>query len=205
MTAKIHINLSAGILEVEGEPEFVRGIYDDFKTDLNRISFEQNRRHNEAPKLISVNDSNATQDESADSEIASPSSKKKKGKAKAATKRESYTAQDIKTGLPDEENSIFAYLERYKPTSNIEKNTVFVKYLQDIHPHTKITLNHIYTCYSNSGQKPAGALYASVTDTGKASKGYGFIDTSNVDNIRLVQKGEVLLHNLEQKAKNPKS
>jgi hypothetical protein len=37
MTAKLHINVQQGIIEVEGEPEFVEQIYKDYKAELQKL------------------------------------------------------------------------------------------------------------------------------------------------------------------------
>lgn len=51
MNAKVHINLSQGILEVEGEPDFVRGIYDDFKLELTKLAAQNKLPTNDNPQL----------------------------------------------------------------------------------------------------------------------------------------------------------
>lgn len=38
MTTKLHINISQGIIDVEGDPDLVRAIYDDFKDQLLDLS-----------------------------------------------------------------------------------------------------------------------------------------------------------------------
>ena len=49
MVAKLHINLSQGVLELEGDPEFVREIYSDFKDQLSHTGAVRsvNLRENE--------------------------------------------------------------------------------------------------------------------------------------------------------------
>lgn len=195
MCAKVHIDLSRGIFEADGEPEFVKDMYLDFKTDLlsklannNAVLEKPQLKNLDTAKLISLG-------AVAPAEITLHEAKPKK--AKSAGKKNSYSVLDLDTGLPNEENSIFVCLEKYKPTSNIQRNVVFLKFLKTRFPTIAVTLEHVNTCYSNAGLKPVGDLYGSVTDTAKVSKGYGYIDTANLADIRLTQKGEVLLYELE--------
>lgn len=128
---------------------------------------------------------------------------KTKQKGKSGPSKESYTmAKDVDFGLPGQANSLFDYLERYNPTSSIQKNVVFTKYLQEQHSERPVTADLIYSCYSTSGSKLPLALYASLLDTAKANKGYGYLDTSNINDIKIVHKGEVLLHELAKKTKD---
>lgn len=130
---------------------------------------------------------------------------KTRPKAKASGAKESYTLKkDIDFGLPGKKDSLFDYLDRYAPNSSIQRNVVFVKYLSEQHSGRQIDADLIFTCYSVSGAKLPGALYGSLIDTAKANKGYGYLDTSNIGDIKLLHKGEVLLHELAHKAKQPK-
>lgn len=52
--AKIHIDLSQGIFDVEGEPDFVRDVYDDFKAELTKLSV-QKPPLNDNPRLSYAN------------------------------------------------------------------------------------------------------------------------------------------------------
>lgn len=45
MQTKIHINLTQGILEVEGESDFVRDIYNDFKSELSKHAMQKQQVH----------------------------------------------------------------------------------------------------------------------------------------------------------------
>lgn len=128
---------------------------------------------------------------------------KAKQKGKSSPSKESYTmVKDVDFGLPGQANSLFDYIERYNPTSSIQKNVVFTKYLREQHSGRPVTADLIYSCYSTSGSKLPLALYGSLLDTAKANKGYGYLDTSNINNIKIVHKGEVLLHELAKKTKD---
>ncbi len=202
MNAKLHINLSQGILEVEGDPDFVREMYSDFKIELHQLSIKSNAlpaSKNDNPKLSAIQEQDVIQ-----VEAGQPAEKPAKKKA-ASGKKESYSLiKDLNTGMPEEKDSIFSYLDRYKPKSNIDTNVVIIKYLQDRHANLTVGLDHIYTCYSNAGLDLPKALHASIVDTGRADKGYGYIDCSSMNDIKVVLKGEILLQGLEKKANEKK-
>ncbi len=203
MTAKIHINLSQGILEVEGEPEFVRSIYDDFKVDLAALRLENSTRESHAnanaPALVTYREAESivapqTNDEPA--QKTSQSAKKLKG-----AKKESYSyLKELNTGMPEEPTSLAAYLKMYSPNSGPARNTVILKYLKDQHADTAASMDHMYTCYSNAGLAMPGSLYESIKTAANASKGYGYIDRADQNDLKISYKGEVLLAELKKAA-----
>lgn len=73
------------------------------------------------------------------------------------------------------------------PKSALERNIVFVYYLQKISELSKITIGHIYTCYKDLSIKPPEKLRQSLADT--ASK-KGWLDTKSMNDIKLSLKGE---------------
>jgi len=81
----------------------------------------------------------------------------------------------------------------------LEKNVVFVYYLQNIVSVQGITPNHIYTCYKNVGSKVPTALRQSLLDTASLK---GWLDTSNLDEVKLATPGENYIeHDLQAKKK----
>ncbi|MBO0333575.1 hypothetical protein J0X12_08125 [Sneathiella sp. CAU 1612] len=196
MSSKLHINLTEGILEVEGDPDFVRSIYDDFKAQISVLSIQNKPPHNNLQFAQIGGKNDAVEDVE---EVKPKAEKKDKSKSKTSGKKESYKIQPINTGLEGSENSLFSYIEKYGPRTNIERNVVIIKYLEEQHPDIEIDLSFIFTCYSNANLKLPGALYESVMDTSKAKKGYGYIDASNTNDLSILLKGESLLQTLEQR------
>lgn len=185
---KLHINISAGIVEVEGEPDFVREIYDDFKKEIT--------------KRAVIVDAPAQSETKALPSLAANADEKVKPPKKSSTgKKASYShLKNLATGLPDQDSSLGSYIKKYMPKTNIQRNVVIVHYLTDQHSSEKITLDHIFTCYANANLDLPKALYESVADTSSAVKGYGYLDASDVGEIKIVHKGHVLLQELEKKA-----
>jgi len=93
------------------------------------------------------------------------------------------------------------FINEKQPKSAIEFNSVAVYYLADILKLTGITTNHIYTCYKEANQRTPDAFVQSLKDT--ASK-YGYIDTGDLNNIKVPLRGKNFVeHDLpKKKAKN---
>jgi hypothetical protein len=72
----------------------------------------------------------------------------------------------------------------------MEKNTVFVYYMQKKLNLTGITVDHIYTCYKNGNIRVPGALVQSILDT---SNRKGWLNTRRTDDISVTTQGENLV------------
>lgn len=92
------------------------------------------------------------------------------------------------------------FYDEKKPGPASEFNTVAVYYLSDTLNITAITPSHIYTCYKEVTKRPPEAFVQSLRDT--ASKN-GYIDTADINNIKLPLRGRNFVdHDLpKQKAK----
>lgn len=60
MTAKLHIDVSQGILDVEGDEAFVKSIYDDFKGHLSEPAKRPNLKVIEAPQVLEESEETKT-------------------------------------------------------------------------------------------------------------------------------------------------
>ncbi|MDF2691419.1 MAG: 3-hydroxydecanoyl-ACP dehydratase [Gammaproteobacteria bacterium] len=188
--------MSKGVLEVEGSDDLVREIFQSFKVDL--------KAHKGAPNIVQIIEETPDKSkllESAGQEQPllerSAKSSKKANTGKVLKKPSYHLIKTLNTGIPGSGNSVQDYLEKYKPSSNLDRNVVFTKYLTTEHPDQKVNLDAIFTCYMNTGVAPPGSLYQSVADTSKSK--YGYLDAADMQDIKIVYKGEVLLQNLSKK------
>lgn len=171
--AKLKIDMTSGILEIEGSDKIVKDIYDDFKGKLLKIENE--------PTIAS------------EPEINTPQSKpnaKKKSKKQSPPKRKPQSKGTFNLL----ENAYFkklkAFFDSKAPKSNLEKNVVFVYFLQKQAKEKKITKDHIYTCYKTVNEKTPTAFEQSLIDT-KMRKSW--IDTTSLDDIKLTHIGETFV------------
>ncbi len=179
----VKIDLTQGIIEVSGEEEFVKQVYQDFKESLKKDIH---------PIQTPVTPTKSTP------AVSEPHSKKQS--RKTSKNSDSYSiVKDIDLSGGSKE-SLKDYFDKKQPRSNMEKNTLFVAYLKNTLGITTVTLNHIYTCYKGTGQRVPGALRQSVIDT---SSRKGWLETSSLDDISLTVHGENLInHDLPPKVKN---
>lgn len=163
MTTKLKIDLTQGILEVEGSETFVKAIYRDFKTQfLGDEAVEAETGNSTRPKRRrKTNDAKAkaappAQPEKID-EPAPPAPKPEVPTQPAvppeptpAKKRPSQTytyMEDLELKATADHLSLVEFMDSKLPITNEERNLVFLYYLQYIIKHKPIKLDDVYTCY----------------------------------------------------------
>jgi len=92
------------------------------------------------------------------------------------------------------------FYKEKNPTSATEFNSVAIYYLVDMLKLESITVNHVYTCYKEVSKRTPEAFLQSLRDT---SSKYGYIDTADINNIKLPLRGRNFVeHDLPKKAKS---
>ena len=110
----------------------------------------------------------------------------KEGKIQKPSRREGYEiVKDLVLTAEGDKPSLETFYSQKKPKSNYERNVLFCYYLLNIKEVKPIGMNHIYTCYKDIRQK-VGDLSVSLTETSRK----GWLDTSDMSNIRLTIRGE---------------
>ncbi len=174
MIAKLRIDMSSGLLEVEGSEDFVKSIYEDFKANL-------------AKSPVPVQNPKA--DHQMDQEKPPASKKKVKAKkpsaansfpSKTKAKKAPGLVKDLDLSGGTDEPSLKEFFAGYDHKTNYERNLIFTYYLKQVINVDKVTLDHIFTCYRNVNQKIPKALEQSMRDT---AKGRGWVDIDNLDDI----------------------
>jgi len=102
--------------------------------------------------------------------------------------KESYSI--VKTLNLSSPQSLMEFYKTKKAPSALERNTLFIYYLEKIAGIQNIGLNHIYTCYKETNAKMPKALRQSLLDT--ASK-KGWLITKKMTDIRISTRGEYLV------------
>jgi hypothetical protein len=174
--AKLKIDINLGILEVEGDETFVQNVYADYKKSL----FEK------INSLQSVSQISETKNEKKESNSTSEKKNSKKKSQKASSGNGSILG-DLDLAASANAKSLKDFYAQYKPTSQFEKNLIFVYYLANEKQEKSITLDHIYTCYKMLGERVPTALPQSLRDTAGQK---GWIDTSNISDIKVTTIGD---------------
>lgn len=186
--SRVRIDLLSGTIEAEGSEEFVRDIYQDFRERLERL-----------PAASATSALSAGQGEHAGAAagqgqqggqiagggvpaVAGPSSAKPAARPRGPLS----IVKDLDLSGQGTELGLRAFYEARQPLTAMERNVVFVYYLQRIMQLKGVTLDHVYTCYRDVGVKPPAALKQSLADT---SSRRGWLDTSNFANIRISARG----------------
>jgi len=99
--------------------------------------------------------------------------------------------------------SFKAFVEEKAPVSNSEFNAVAIYYLQKLMGSSEITLNQIYTCYSEVGRRQPEAFKQSFID---AKNKKGWIEFDESGNLRIPHRGVVFVeHDLPPQTTNKKA
>lgn len=111
-----------------------------------------------------------------------------KGEKKAAKPRraESYEmVKDLVLTAEGGKPSLKEFYSEKKLASNYEHNVAFAYYLLKIIEKRPIGINHFYTCYKEVNRK-VPSLSVSLSETSAK----GWLDTSNMDDIKITPRGE---------------
>ena len=175
MNTKIRIDLSQGIIEAEGNEDFVKIIYDDFKERIDSSKKFQSKSVQPLPPKQSPK---------------SPSKEKREvpQKSKAGPKNNNpKMVKDLDLSGRDCGSSLKNFFDQYKVKSNIEKNLIFLYYLKNIMKEDKVGIDHIFTCYrSIGGVKIPGNLEQSIRDT---RTNRSWIDYKKMDELSITVHG----------------
>lgn len=186
---KLRLDLTNGILEVEGEEEFVKSVYAEFKDEL-------------ASQRLTPLEKPYIEVDTPDITMTKPV-KKTKRVAKSSSSAESYTLiKDLDFTKGEGGMSLKEFHKQKSPISFAEKNVVFVYYLKNLLKIPKVTLDHIYTCYDEVGSRKPGAFKQSIADT---SSKKGWLNTSSFEDITVPIRGQNYVdHDLPAKVSDKK-
>ena len=159
MSTKLKIDLTQGLLEVEGSESFVKIIYNDFKTHFAGIEAVDNdlkpprRARRSKPVAKKVDQTPAVPasvlkfvaEEDPDQSEPMPRPQKVSPPMPVYTQIEG-----LDLGAADGRLSLVDFMDAKFPLTNEERNIVFLYYLQHNLKLKSITPDHIYTCYRHA-------------------------------------------------------
>lgn len=151
MTTKLKIDLSQGLLEVEGSETFVKSIYSDFKTHFAGIDLEEPEKSTKRTRRTKSSAKKTTAQTSvpAAAPTGEPAPPLEEPVVKPAPPSPpAYTyLDDLNLGASKNRPSLVEFTDAKFPITNEERNIVFLYYLQFILKLDTVTPDHIYTCY----------------------------------------------------------
>lgn len=174
--ARVKIDITNGTLEVEGEEKFVERVYTDFKDKLVKDFGEFK---GDTVEIVAKRKPGKKPGET-------PAKKKK-----ATKRKESYNiVSDLDLYGKGGKKSLKDFYSEKAPKTNMERNTVFVYYLQKELNLTGITVEHVYTCYKHVSTSVPRALVQSLLDTSSRN---GWLNTKSTNDISITTQGENLI------------
>jgi hypothetical protein len=177
MTTKLHINISQGIIDVEGDPELVRAIYADFKEQLLQ---SVKGGVSAAPPVREPRPTG-------NGEVAGDPANKPKAKRRAPGKKKTSGDEGgsgVATDSPKldknlDTSGLGAFYGKYVPKNNAEKILIFLKFMTEELDIGNPNTDQVYTCFKATGEKIPKAFAQAFYDT---SSKLGYIDfRSSVD------------------------
>jgi hypothetical protein len=187
-TSKLRIDLSQGVVEVEGSDTFVLTVYADFKDRLSAAGQKQIPPP-PPPAPAPTGASRSSKGKKPVTSATGTTKSRKKGRDSQVIVKD----LDLSKG---KNGRLKTFYEKYDLKTNYERNLVFVYYMQFELELDGITDNHVFTCYRDVGAKLPKALRQSLID---AASQKGWLDTSDMDNIRVVTPGvNFLEHDLSK-------
>ena len=154
MTTRLRIDLSEGVLEVEGTEAFVTAIYNDFKAhfigeeavdDLFRPTRNKRTR---ATKKTSKPESQIPARQAPKPGTPVPKPQSPVAEPKPSPPKPVYKfLENLDLTAAEDRPSLVEFMDAKFPITNEERNLVFVQYLQNIRKIKSITTDHVYTCY----------------------------------------------------------
>lgn len=169
MDTKLKIDITNGIIEVEGSENFVKLIYSDYKESFNVKTIGLKR---ETKKR-------------ADRGKVSPNGGKKERPQKHRSVKGPHTPKinaSLDLAASGSLPSLETFYNQYKPSNNYENNLIFCYYLQNIRKNEDTSIDDIFTCYRKLKLKLPRAFKQNLSDT---SRRRGWINTSSLEKITL--------------------
>ena len=127
---------------------------------------------------------------------------KKKSKPSKRNKKGARTpkiSRDLDLSARKNGQSLRDFFSTYAPSSNLERNLVFIYYLKQVANIEPISIDHVFTCYRDTKEKVPGNLKQSVYDTCAIK---GWIGTASLDDIQLDVAGINYLEHDMKKAED---
>jgi hypothetical protein len=194
MDAKFSLGMGNVTLDVAGDSEFVRQVYESLREKiLVELSVENARQ--------SAGDNGQVPDQPQTSETPNTGRKsaKKKRPRKSTSisgevKPEAYTPSLVKDL---ETNGLSEYYGQFEPKNHAEKILVFMSFLQ-LKGHEVCTADQIFTCYKLAKVERPKVFKQAIIDTNGKQ---GYIDYKSVSEIRISQIGDDhLIHRMAKSA-----
>lgn len=194
-SAKIHINLSLGLIEAEGDEAFVRAVYDDFKGRLEPVENGQNGDQDRDPVQNGTKGGNPAKARRSASRKAAGN-----GKAKGGADTPGMTQHTPKRDNALDLAKLKGFLAEYDPQNNPDRYVLYIQFLKDELGKDPCTADQLFSCLLHMKDKIPKAFGQNLVDTRNK---YGYIAFTGPNDITLTTTG-LNRFNLDMPKKAPK-
>lgn len=184
MITKLHINISQGVIDIEGEPEFVREIYADFRDQL--LNWGEYAPSKQATGLEEKLTANGDGDAPSRPRIKRRTSSKKKASGGDDTGI-GVIADSPKLDKNLDTSNLPAFYQQYELKNNSEKILVFIKFLVDVLGIESPNTDQIYTCFEKVNERVPKIFSQAFRDA--SGRRFGYIDYNSPLDVRLTTTG----------------
>ena len=176
MQTKLRIDLSQGVVDIEGDLELVREIYADFKHKLLEESAF-------SPPRVPENKTDAKRTTSA-------KPKRRRVPRKKATSEGDDSDIDADSPKMDKNldtSGLAAFYGQYEAKNNAEKILIFLKFLTDQLEIESPNTDQVYTCYEAENERVPKVFAQAFRDA--SGRKFGFIDYNSPTDLVVTTKG----------------
>ncbi len=176
MNTKLHIDLSQGVVDVEGDLELVREVYADFKDKMLK-----GNEFSPPPTPEGTTKSTAE---------TSPRTKRRRVTRKKVTSEENGSGINADIPKMDKDldtSGLPVFYGQFEAKNNAEKILIFLKFLTD---HLKIespNTDQVYTCYDAANERVPKAFAQAFRDA--SGRKFGYIDYNSPTDLVVTTKG----------------
>jgi hypothetical protein len=137
---KLHINLTQGIIEAEGDESFIRFVYDDFKARL-RVGKDDEKPKNDWKGDDSAEDSQSSTKPRKARKRAATDNGKKRTSSGGISRYEPKRDPDLDLSALED------FVGQYELKGNPERYLVYVWFLKEKLNIEPCSIDHIYSCF----------------------------------------------------------
>lgn len=180
MQSKLQIDLSQGIVNIEGDADLVREIYRDLKDQL--LSGAPAPRTGATPSGDKDSD-DAGADVKPKSKRRVSSRKKTEGESNGS----GVNADAPKLDRDLDTSGLLAFFGQYEHKNHSEKILTFLHFLTDKLDIEAPNTDQVFTCYVKANERVPKAFKQAFRDT--SGKSFGYIDFKSPTDIRVTTAG----------------
>lgn len=184
MTVKLHINISQGVLDIEGDAELVREIYADFKGQLLAGGM-----------TVALGRASHVEEPEGTDDVEEGGKPRAKAKRKAPARKRTNsdeTGTGISADAPKldrdlDTSKLAAFYGKYEPKNHPEKILTFLSFLTEELGMDSPNTDQVYTCYVKANVRVPKAFAQAFRDT--SGRSFGYIDYKSATEIRITTAG----------------